>query len=94
MSDKSPWPTMVQINLVTYKILACGMKEAANLVWWLDLDRYFVAPSHTELIHFGLSRRRGTTPYLNSKNELQPNTVLLDRNNLSSLQYLLTLLLS
>ena len=69
MSDKSPRPNMVQINLATYKILACGIKEAANLVWWLDSDRYFVAPSPTELVHFGLSRRRGTTPYLNSKNE-------------------------
>ena len=76
MSDKIPRPNMVQINLATYKILACGIKEAAILVWWLDLDRYFVAPSPTELIHFGLSRRRGTTPYLNSKNELQPNTEL------------------
>ena len=52
---------MVQINLVTCKILARGIKEAATLGrWWgLDTSSCFVAPSPTKLIYFIMTRQRG-----------------------------------
>ena len=40
-------------------------KGSCNLGVLVGFRLLFVAPSPTELIHVDLSRRRGTTPYLN-----------------------------
>ena len=50
-----PFPRLWPIIVVTCKILARGLKEAATLGWCCGLDSYFVAPSPTGLIHFIMS---------------------------------------